>query len=79
MGDFRSEVVISQKEVVSREEFAFYIKSMRKSIRLSRSDFGKIIEVNAHTVKQYEDGKQIPQDPYTVVTAIRQYIKSRRK
>lgn len=72
-------VYISENEVVTKTEFAFYMKNVRISLGLSQEEMAQIIGMSVDTVKKYETGKRIPKDPYKVVTAIREYIKTKRK
>jgi DNA-binding transcriptional regulator YiaG len=74
-----SKIRISADEEVTREDFAFWIKSMREGLTLSHEEMAEIIGVSPSTVKKYEKGRQLPKDPFLVVNNIRGYIKSRRK
>lgn len=70
-----SEVFITQHETIERKEFAFYIKTMRKSLGLTHEQLAELFETSIANVKKYEKGDKIPYDPYLVIYSLREYIR----
>lgn len=75
----RNLVKISQEEEVTREEFAFYVKSLRESLDLNIEQLAEKLQKPTTSIRNYETGKQIPRDPFTYITSLRNLVKQKRK
>ncbi|MGG3803146.1 helix-turn-helix domain-containing protein [Metabacillus fastidiosus] len=58
------------------EEFADFVRFMRKSINLSQIAFVQVIGVEVSTIGRWELAKMMPTDIYATVQDIREAVKS---
>lgn len=72
-------VHITQKEVVTREEFCYYIKSLRLSRHITIEELSKLMQIDPSMIYRYEKGERVPYDPFSYVEALKEVIKTKRK
>lgn len=65
------------KEDVPIEEFADFVRFMRKSIGLSQEKFGDAVGVTTASVCRWEKGVRKPKELYEVIENIRYVVKER--
>ncbi|MGN7938521.1 helix-turn-helix domain-containing protein [Metabacillus sp. 22489] len=66
-------------EEITIEEFADFVKFMRKSTGMNKKTFANALGVTVTTARAWETGQKLPRDPYNVVNTIRNVVKLRIK
>lgn len=66
-------------EEITIEDFADFVKFMRKSTGMNKKTFANALGVTVTTARAWESGQKIPRDPYSVINTIRNVVKLRIK
>lgn len=69
---------LGKDDTCTLEEFQYYVRNMREHLGMSQAEMARYLVVSQTTVKNWEQGKRIPKDPYTTINAIRHLLKRER-
>lgn len=80
MGNYKrtKKIHITQDDVVSYEEFAFWLKNIRRTLGMTQQEFSDHLGFPVTTIRQYENGKSAPQDPFIFVEQVKGLLKTKR-
>lgn len=68
-----------ENEKITKDEFAYYLTSMRGYLGMSKKDFAASLKIPQTSYYTYEQGKSLPSNWQKVKSRVRQLVKNKSK
>lgn len=68
-------IKLSSDEIITMHEFAFYLRTVRTSLKLTSEEMAEICGTSKSSILMYEREERVPDDPYPIIEGIREFIR----